>query len=80
MKADKIHAEIIEAMKTATRDTKLSQRDKVVINGNKATYILWKTAIATYDRQADTVEMHPFEAWSGSQLSKRRIRNIAENL
>ena len=80
MKADQIHAQIIEAMKTATRDTKLSQRDKVIVNNNKATYVLWKTAIATYDRQTASIEMHPFEAWSGSQLSKRRIRNIAENL
>jgi len=80
MKADKIHAEIIEAMKSATRDSKLSQRDKVIVNGNKATYILWRTAIATYDRKTASIEMHPFEAWSGSQLSKRRVRNITENL
>jgi hypothetical protein len=82
MKANKIHADIIEMMKYAPCNVTLSIRDRVEVDesGEQATYILWHSPIATYNRQTKQITLHGLKAFSGTRLTIRRIKNIVDNL
>ena len=76
MKADKIHAEIVNAMLTAT-PAKLSERDTVEVSDTTITYILWHTPLITIDRQTGEIVVNntPHD-YSGTLLTKRRKKHI----
>jgi len=80
MKADKIHAEIVNAIITA-KEARLSQRDTVTVTDSEIQYILWNTPIITVNRQTgEIIVNNEAHAFSGTLLTKRRKKHIAQML
>ena len=67
-----IITKIVNAMKNSPRDVKLSVRDKVVVNNDVATYVLWHTPIVELNRITG-------EVWWNTSEFKYRYTRTTQN-
>ncbi len=67
---------IAQAMKTG-KETKVSKRDTVIVNGTRASYVLWYTWIVTRDTVTGEIEWNTTEyPWKYSRTTQSRIKDL----